>query len=75
LDVKEHDSKYEQKIVDLNLEQRVNNIICPLEVLNADDFAKDYIPLIEKEGVDLAYDPSHEKHEDGFFMYSFVDSQ
>jgi hypothetical protein len=48
LDAKECDSEYEQKKVDLNLEQRVNNIICSLEVLNDDDFAKDYIPLIEK---------------------------
>jgi hypothetical protein len=52
LDVKEHDSEYEHKTVDLNLEQRVNNIICPLEVLNANDFAKDYIPLVlpKREG-------------------------
>jgi hypothetical protein len=48
LDAKEHDSEYEQKTVDLNLEKRVNNIICPLESLNVDDFEKDYIPLIEK---------------------------
>jgi hypothetical protein len=48
LDAKEHDNEYEQRIVDLNLEKRVNNIICPLEALNVDDFAKDYIPLIEK---------------------------
>ena len=48
LDAKEHDSEYEQKTVDLNLEQRVNIIICSLEVLNANDFAKYYIPLTEK---------------------------
>ena len=48
LDAKEHDNEYEQKTIDLNLEQRVNNIICPLEALNFDDFAKDYTPLIEK---------------------------
>jgi hypothetical protein len=48
LDAKEHDSKYEQKTVDLNLEQRVNNIICTIEVINANDFEKDYISLIEK---------------------------
>jgi hypothetical protein len=62
LDAKEHESEYEQKTVDWNLEQRVNNIICPLEVLNANDFAKDYIPLIEREGANLASDPSHDKH-------------
>jgi hypothetical protein len=54
LDAKEHDNEYEQKIVDSNLEQRVNNIICPLEVFNANDFAKNYIPLVERGGVDLA---------------------
>jgi hypothetical protein len=45
----------------LNLEQRVNNIICPLEVFNANDFAKNYIPLVEIGGVDLDFDPSHDK--------------
>jgi hypothetical protein len=75
LDVKEHDNEYEQRTVDLNLEKRVNNIICPLEALNVDDFAKDYIPLIEKEGANLASDPSHDKHRTDCFMYSFVDSQ
>jgi hypothetical protein len=62
LDAKEHDNEYEQRTIDLNLEKRVNNIICPLEALNVDDFAKDYIPLIEKEGANLASDPSHDKH-------------
>jgi hypothetical protein len=75
LDVKEHDSEYEQKIVDLNLEQRVNDIICPLEVLNANNFAKDYIPLIGRESTNLASDSSHDKHEADCFMYSLVDSQ
>jgi hypothetical protein len=41
-DAKEYDNEYEQRTVDLNLD------ICPLEALNVDDFAKDYIPLIEK---------------------------
>jgi len=48
LDAKEHDNEHEQKAVDLNFEQRVNNIMCSLEVLNVDDFAEDYIPLVEK---------------------------
>ena len=55
--------------------RRVNNFICPLEALNVDDFAKDYIPLIEKEGANLASDPSHDKNRADCFMYSFVDSQ
>jgi hypothetical protein len=59
----------------LNLEKRVNNFICPLEDLNADDFVKDCIPLIEKEGANLASDPSHDKNRVDCFMYSFVDSQ
>ena len=62
-------------MVDLNLEERVNNIICPLKVSNANEFSKDYIPLIEREGANLAYDPSHDKHGADCFMYSFVDSQ
>ena len=40
LDAKEHDNEYEQRTIDLNLERKVNNIICPLEALNDDDFAK-----------------------------------
>jgi hypothetical protein len=75
LDVKEHDNEYEQIIVDLNLEKRVNNIICSLETLNVDYFAKDYIPLIEKEGSNLVFDPSHDKHGADCFMYSFVESR
>jgi hypothetical protein len=75
LDAKEHDNEYEQRTVDLNLEKRVNNIICPLEDLNVDNFAKDYIPLIEKEGANLASDPSHDKHGVDCFIYSFVYSQ
>ena len=59
----------------MNLEQRVNNIIGSLEVLNANDFANDYIPLIEREGTNLDSDPSHDKHVADCFMYSFVDSQ
>jgi hypothetical protein len=75
LDAKEHDNEYEQRTVDLNLQKRVDNFICPLEALNDDDFEKDYIPLIEKEGANLASDPSHNKHRADCFMYSFVDSQ
>jgi hypothetical protein len=68
LDAKENDNEYEQKTVDLNIEQRVNIIICPLEVFNANDFAKNYIPLVERGGVDLASDPSHDKQGDDCFM-------
>ena len=75
LNAKERDNEYEQKIVDWNIEQRVDNIISPLEVFNANDFAKCYIPLIERGGVDLAYDPSHDKQGADCFMYSFVDNQ
>jgi hypothetical protein len=75
LDAKEHDNEYEQKIVDLNLEQIVNSIIRSLEALNIDDFAKDYILVIKKEGANLVSDPSHDKHGADSFMYSFIDSQ
>jgi hypothetical protein len=75
LNAQEHESEYEQKIVDWNLEHRIDNIIGPLEVSNANDFAKNYIPLVERGGVDLASDPSHDKQGADCFMYSFVDSQ
>ena len=44
-------------------------MICHVEFLHDKDFAKDYIPLIEKEDVDLASDPSHDKHGADCFMY------
>jgi hypothetical protein len=75
LDTQEYESEYEQEKVDWNLEHRVDNIISSLEVFNAHDFAKDYIPLIEREGASLAPDPFHDKHKTDCFMYSFVDSQ
>jgi hypothetical protein len=75
LDVKKHDNEYEQKMVDLNLEQRVNDIICPLEFLNDNNFAKDYITLIGRENTNLALDSSHDNHEDDYFMYSLVEGQ
>ena len=75
LNAQEHESEYQQKIVDCNLEHRIDNIIGPLEVSNANDFAKNYIPLVERGGVDLSSDPSHDKKGDDCFMYSFVDSQ
>jgi hypothetical protein len=51
LNVQGHESEYEQKIVEWNLEHRVGNIMGPLEVSNANDFAKNYIPLVERGGV------------------------
>jgi DNA-binding protein YbaB len=75
LDAKEHDNEYEQITIDLNLEKRLNDFRCPLEALNTDDFAQDYIPLIEKEGTNLASDASHDNHGVNCFMYSFVDNQ
>jgi hypothetical protein len=75
LDAKEHGSEYEQKLIDLNFEKRVNIIVCSLEVLNVDDFAEEHVPLVEKEGASLDFDSSHDKHGAYCFMYSFVDSQ
>jgi hypothetical protein len=43
--------------------------------LNVNDFAKDYIPPIEREGTYIVYDPPHDKHGVDCFIYSFVDSQ
>jgi hypothetical protein len=71
LNVQGHESEYEQKIADWNIEHRINIIIGPLEVSNANDFAKNYIPLVERGGVD----PSHDEQRADHFMYSFVDSQ
>jgi hypothetical protein len=75
LDAPGHESEYEQKIVDWNLEHKIDNIIGPLEVLNANNFAKYYIPLIEREGTYVASDPPHYKHGADCFIDSFVDSQ
>jgi hypothetical protein len=75
LNAQEHESEYEQKIVYWNLKHRIDNIIGPLEVSNSNDFEKNYIPLFERGGVDLAFDPSHDKQGVDCFMYSFVDSQ
>jgi hypothetical protein len=63
LDVKKCGSEYEKKMVDLNLEERVNDIIFPLEVLNVNNFEKDYIPLTGKESINLTSDSSYDKHE------------
>jgi hypothetical protein len=56
LNAQGHESEYEQKIIDWNLEHRIDNIIGPLEVSNANDFAKNYIPLVERGSVDPSHD-------------------
>ena len=61
LDAQEHESEYEQKIVDWNLEHRIDDIIGPLEVSNGNDFEKNYIPLVGRRYVDLVSDSSHNK--------------
>ena len=71
LNAQEHDSEYEHKIVDWDLDHRINNIIGPLEVSNTNDSTKKYIPHVERGGVD----PSHDKKKDDCFMYSFIDGQ
>jgi hypothetical protein len=72
LDAQEHESEYEQKIVDWNLEHKIDNIMGPLEVSNAYDCAKNSIPLVERRGFVLASDPSHDKQGTDYF---FVDNQ
>jgi hypothetical protein len=57
-----HENGYEQKTIDWNLEHKIDNIIGPLEVLNANDFAKYYIPLIGREGTYVASGLLHDKH-------------
>jgi hypothetical protein len=68
LDAQEHESEYEQEIVDWNLEHRIDNIMGPLEVSNACDCAKNYIPLVKRRGVVLASEPSHDKQGAGHFV-------
>jgi hypothetical protein len=75
LGVPGHENEYEQRTFDWNLEHKIDDIIGPLEVLNVNDFAKDYIPLIEREGTYVVSDPPHDKHGADCFIYSFVDSQ
>jgi hypothetical protein len=61
LDAKENKSEYEQKMFDWSLEHIVDNIMGPLEVSNACDRAKNYIPLVKRRGDVLASKPSHDK--------------
>jgi hypothetical protein len=75
LDAQEHESECEQKIVDLSLEHRIDNIMGALKVSNAYDCDKNYIPLVKRRGVVLASEPSHDKKGDDYFIYSSVDSQ
>ena len=58
------EDKYEQRTFDWNLEHKIDDIIGPLEVLNVNDFAKDYIPLIEREGTYVVSNPPHDKQGD-----------
>jgi hypothetical protein len=71
LDVEVNKSKYEQEVVDCNLEHKIENIIGPLEVSNACDRAKNYTTLVKRKCVALTSEPSHDKHGAGHF----VDSQ
>jgi hypothetical protein len=78
LDAEEHGSECEQKVVDMNFEQKINNIMHFLEVFNTDSFAKKYISLIQEEVVDpncfssgLNFDPSQDMQGVDYFMYSF----
>jgi hypothetical protein len=75
LDAKETYNEYEQKIVNLNIEQKIDKSICPLKIFNANDYAKNYIPLVERGGVDIASNLYHDKKRADYFMYSFVDTQ
>jgi hypothetical protein len=70
-----HEDEYEHKTFDWSLEHKIDDIISPFEVLNANDFAKDYAPHIEREGTYVVSDPSHDEHGDDYFIYSFEYSQ
>jgi hypothetical protein len=60
LSVPGHDNYYELRTFDWNLEHKTDAIIGPLEVLKVNDFAKDYIPLIEIEDTYAISDPPYD---------------
>jgi hypothetical protein len=75
LGVPGHENEYEQRTFDWNPEHKTDDIIGPLEPLNENDFTKDYIPLVERKGSYVVFDPPHDKHGVDCFMYSSIDSQ
>jgi hypothetical protein len=75
LGVPRHESEYEHKTVDWNFEHNSDGVIGPLEILNANDFLEDYIPLIKREGTYAVSNPPHDKNEADCFIHSFVDNQ
>jgi hypothetical protein len=75
LGVQGHENEYQQRTFEWNLDHKTDDIIGPLEVLNGNDFTKDYIPLVEREGAYVAFDSPHDKNGVDCFMYSYVDSK
>jgi hypothetical protein len=71
LNAQERENEYERKGVDWDPEHRIDNTRGPLVVSYANDSAKNYIPPVERGGVD----PSHDKKKDDCFLYSFIDGQ
>jgi len=67
------DSEHEEKVVDLNSEQRVENMLHSLEIFNAHDFTQNYVPWVNQENVVSVLDSTHEKQKIGYFMYSPFD--
>jgi len=51
---------------------KTDDIIGPLELLNENDFTKDYIPLVEIKEAYVVFDPPHDKHGSNCFMYSSI---
>jgi hypothetical protein len=70
-----HENKYELRSFDQNLEHKIYDIIGPLEVPEENEFAKDYIALVEREGAYVVFDPPHDKNGVDCFMYSSMESQ
>jgi hypothetical protein len=48
----------------------MDNIINPLEVSNDFDHVKNHTTFFKRKGVALAYEPPHDKQEDGHFVDS-----
>lgn len=43
--------EHDQKVVDLNSEPRIEDMLLSLEILNARDFTQECFPLIKQENV------------------------
>lgn len=64
----EHKVEHEQKTIDLNFEQSVNNIMQVLEFFNVDDVVENYKEVVGPNS--FVIDSCHHELESYYFMYS-----